>query len=68
MLLLMVDCAAEYPPPVCDPSGMLPTRNVRVWERGFLEWQRADQVDNFHREFGINRETGLLPLFSRRQS
>lgn len=46
---------------VCDPSGMLPTRECpSLVSDVFLNGSEPIQADNLYREFGINRETGLL--------
>ncbi len=46
---------------VCDPSGMLPTRECpSLVSEVFLNGSEPIQADNLYREFGINRETGLL--------
>ncbi len=46
---------------VCDPSGMLPTKECpRLVSEVFLSGSEPVQADNLYREFGINRETGLL--------
>ena len=46
---------------VCDPSGMLPTRECqRLVNEVFLHGNEPVQADNFYREFDINRETNLL--------
>ncbi len=55
------------PPPgistmtVCDPSGMLPTRECpNLVTEVFLNGSEPTQADTLFREFSINRETGLL--------
>jgi len=55
------------PPPgitpmmVCDPSGMLPTRDCpNLVTEVFLNGSEPTQPDTMFREFSINRETGLL--------
>ncbi|HNK62986.1 MAG TPA: transglycosylase domain-containing protein [Anaerolineales bacterium] len=46
---------------VCDPSGMLPTRECpNLVTEVFLNGSEPTQADNLFREFAINRETGLL--------
>jgi membrane peptidoglycan carboxypeptidase len=46
---------------VCDPSGMLPTRECpRLVNEVFLNGNEPVQADNLYREFDINRETNLL--------
>jgi membrane peptidoglycan carboxypeptidase len=46
---------------VCDPSGMLPTRECpHLVSEVFLNGNEPVQVDDLYREFAINRETGLL--------
>lgn len=46
---------------VCDPSGMLPTQECpSLVSEVFLNGSEPIQADNLYREFGINRETGLL--------
>jgi membrane peptidoglycan carboxypeptidase len=46
---------------VCDPSGMLPTRECpRLVNEVFLNGNEPAQTDNLYREFDINRETNLL--------
>ena len=46
---------------VCDPSGMLPTRECpNLVSEVFLNGSEPIQADNLYREFGVNRETGLL--------
>jgi membrane carboxypeptidase/penicillin-binding protein len=46
---------------VCDPSGMLPTRECpNLVSEVFLNGNEPVQVDDLYREFAINRETGLL--------
>ena len=46
---------------VCDPSGMLPTRECpNLVSEVFLNGSEPIQADNLYREFDINRETGLL--------
>jgi membrane peptidoglycan carboxypeptidase len=46
---------------VCDPSGMLPTRECpNLVNEVFLNGSEPVQADNLFREFDINRETGLL--------
>ncbi len=46
---------------VCDPSGMLPTRECpNLVTEVFLNGSEPTQADNLFREFSINRETGLL--------
>ena len=46
---------------VCDPSGMLPTRECpNLVSEVFLNGSEPIQADNLFREFDINRETGLL--------
>ncbi len=46
---------------VCDPSGMLPTRECpRLVSEVFLSGNEPVQADTLYREFEINRETNLL--------
>lgn len=46
---------------VCDPSGMLPTRECpNLVTEVFLNGSEPTQPDTLFREFYINRETGLL--------
>lgn len=46
---------------VCDPSGMLPTRECpNLVTEVFLTGSEPTQADTLFREFSINRETGLL--------
>ncbi|MCZ2128117.1 MAG: penicillin-binding protein [Anaerolineales bacterium] len=46
---------------VCDPSGMLPTRECpNLVGEIFLNGSEPTQADNLFREFYVNRETGLL--------
>ena len=46
---------------VCDPSGMLPTRECpNLVTEVFLNGSEPTQADTMFREFSINRETGLL--------
>ncbi|MCB0118958.1 MAG: transglycosylase domain-containing protein [Anaerolineales bacterium] len=46
---------------VCDPSGMLPTRECpNLVTEIFLNGSEPTQGDNLFREFFVNRETGLL--------
>ncbi len=46
---------------VCDPSGMLPTRECpRLVNEIFLNGNEPVQADNLYRQFDINRETNLL--------
>ncbi len=46
---------------VCDPSGMLPTRECpNLVTEVFLNGSEPTQPDTMFREFSINRETGLL--------
>lgn len=46
---------------VCDPSGMLPTRECpNLVSDIFLNGSEPIQADNLFREFSVNRETGLL--------
>ena len=46
---------------VCDPSGMLPTRECpNLVTEVFLNGSEPIQADNLYHEFAINRETGLL--------
>jgi membrane peptidoglycan carboxypeptidase len=46
---------------VCDPSGMLPTKECpNLVSEIFLNGSEPIQADNLYREFGVNRETGLL--------
>ncbi len=46
---------------VCDPSGMLPTRECpNLATEVFLNGSEPTQADNLYREFSVNRETGLL--------
>jgi hypothetical protein len=46
---------------VCDPSGMLPTRECpNLVNEVFMNGSEPVQADNLYREFDINRETGLL--------
>ena len=46
---------------VCDPSGMLPTRDCpNLVTEVFLNGSEPTQADTLFREFSINRETGLL--------
>ncbi|MEY2819367.1 MAG: hypothetical protein RL275_2830, partial [Chloroflexota bacterium] len=49
------------PMTVCDPSGMLPTRECpNLVTEFFLNGSEPTQADNLFREFAVNRETGLL--------
>ncbi|MBI2333319.1 MAG: transglycosylase domain-containing protein, partial [Chloroflexi bacterium] len=49
------------PMTVCDPSGMLPTRECpNLVTEIFLNGSEPTQADTLFREFAINRETGLL--------
>lgn len=49
------------PMTVCDPSGMLPTRECpNLVTEVFLNGSEPTQADTLFREFAINRETGLL--------
>lgn len=49
------------PMTVCDPSGMLPTRECpNLVTEIFLNGSEPTQADNLFREFSVNRETGLL--------
>ena len=46
---------------VCDPSGMLPTRECpNLVTEVFLNGSEPTQPDTMFREFSVNRETGLL--------
>jgi membrane carboxypeptidase/penicillin-binding protein len=46
---------------VCDPSGMLPTRECpNLVNEVFMNGSEPVQADNLYREFDVNRETGLL--------
>ena len=46
---------------VCDPSGMLPTRECpNLVTEVFLSGSEPTQADTMFREFSVNRETGLL--------
>ncbi|MBE0682908.1 MAG: transglycosylase domain-containing protein [Anaerolineales bacterium] len=46
---------------VCDPSGMLPTRECpNLTTEVFLNGSEPTQADTMFREFFVNRETGLL--------
>lgn len=46
---------------VCDPSGMLPTRECpNLAAEIFLNGSEPTQADTLFREFAVNRETGLL--------
>jgi membrane carboxypeptidase/penicillin-binding protein len=46
---------------VCDPSGLLPTRECpNLVSEVFLNGNEPVQADNLYREFAVNRETGLL--------
>ncbi len=46
---------------VCDPSGMLPTRECpNLVSEVFLNGSEPIQADNLFHEFSVNRETGLL--------
>lgn len=46
---------------VCDPSGMLPTRECpNLVSEVFLNGSEPTQPDTLFREFAVNRETGLL--------
>ena len=46
---------------VCDPSGMLPTRDCpSIVSEVFLSGNEPAQTDTLHRKFAVNRETGLL--------
>lgn len=46
---------------VCDPSGMLPTRECpNLVTEIFLNGSEPTQADTLFREYSINRETGLL--------
>ncbi|GAB4496439.1 MAG: PBP1A family penicillin-binding protein [Anaerolineales bacterium] len=49
------------PMTVCDPSGMLPTRECpNLVMEVFLNGSEPTQADTLFREFAVNRETGLL--------
>lgn len=49
------------PMTVCDPSGMLPTRECpNLVTEVFLNGSEPTQADTLFREFAVNRETGLL--------
>lgn len=49
------------PMTVCDPSGMLPTRECpNLVTEFFLNGSEPTQADTLFREFAVNRETGLL--------
>ena len=49
------------PMTVCDPSGMLPTRECpNLVSEVFLNGSEPTQADTMFREFSVNRETGLL--------
>jgi len=49
------------PMTVCDPSGMLPTRECpNLVTEFFLNGSEPTQPDTLFREFPVNRETGLL--------
>ncbi len=46
---------------VCDPSGMLPSRECpNLVTEYFLNGNEPIQVDDLYRQFAVNRETGLL--------
>jgi membrane peptidoglycan carboxypeptidase len=46
---------------VCDPSGMLPSRECpNLVTEYFLNGNEPIQADNLYRQFAVNRETGLL--------
>ncbi|MDP2776800.1 MAG: hypothetical protein Q8O48_04105, partial [Anaerolineales bacterium] len=46
---------------VCDPSGMLPTRECpNLVTEVYLNGSEPIQADNMYRKFSVNRETGLL--------
>lgn len=46
---------------VCDPSGMLPSRECpNLVTEYFLNGNEPIQVDDLYRQFSVNRETGLL--------
>lgn len=46
---------------VCDPSGLLPTRDCpSIVNEVFLNGNEPVQADNLYRTFSINRETGYL--------
>jgi membrane carboxypeptidase/penicillin-binding protein PbpC len=46
---------------VCDPSGMLPTRECpNLVTEVFLNGSEPTQADTLFREFAVNRETGFL--------
>ncbi|MBI5822755.1 MAG: transglycosylase domain-containing protein [Chloroflexi bacterium] len=46
---------------VCDPSGMLPTRECpNLVTEVFLNGSEPTQADSMFRELSVNRETGLL--------
>ncbi|MFN8411098.1 MAG: transglycosylase domain-containing protein [Anaerolineales bacterium] len=46
---------------VCDPSGMLPTKECpNLVSEYFLNGNEPIQADDLYRSFDINRETGLL--------
>jgi membrane carboxypeptidase/penicillin-binding protein len=46
---------------VCDPSGMLPSRECpNLVTEYFLNGNEPIQVDDLYRQYAVNRETGLL--------
>ena len=46
---------------VCDPSGLLPTRDCpNIVSEVFLNGSEPSQYDNLYRSFDVNRETGYL--------
>ena len=46
---------------VCDPSGMLPTKECpNLVSEVFLNGNEPIQADNIYRKYAVNRETGLL--------
>ena len=46
---------------VCDPSGLLPTKNCQsIVSEVFLNGNEPVQLDNLYQSFAVNRETGYL--------
>ena len=46
---------------VCDPSGLLPTKNcLSTVSEVFLNGNEPVQLDNLYQSFAVNRETGYL--------
>jgi len=70
----LIDSASQSQPPdgwsapasvrtvnVCDPSGMLPTKDCpSVVSEVFLSGNEPIQADTLYRTFAVNRETGFL--------